>query len=162
MITGKVTALREATIRLTLTGPNHQQHEVDAVIDTGFNGFVTLPPPIVRALRLPFVGNRRATLGDVPILTLQLVEPSIPGAKEGLADPFFTGLSRDNSDFPDGDRPTARSREAVQGFGNYLGLRPAAERRIVRREDGVGWTKTRAYHPVLDPKMSSRRTPWRY
>ena len=38
MITGVVNAHFEATIRLTLRGPNGQTRKVDAVIDTGFDG----------------------------------------------------------------------------------------------------------------------------
>jgi clan AA aspartic protease len=45
---------------------------VDAVLDTGFNGFLTLPSHVVRTLRLPFVGHRRATLGDGSIAVLDL------------------------------------------------------------------------------------------
>ncbi len=64
MITGRVTSLREATIPLTVTGAPQHRQEIDAVLDTGFNGFLTLPSALVQALRLPLVGNRRATLGD--------------------------------------------------------------------------------------------------
>jgi clan AA aspartic protease len=72
MITGRVTASREATIGLTVTGPNQHWQALEAVLDTGFNGFLTLPSHVVRALRLPFVGNRRATLGDGSIVALDL------------------------------------------------------------------------------------------
>jgi clan AA aspartic protease len=72
MITGRVTALHEATIRLTVRGPYQHQQEVDAVIDTGFNGFLTLPNSVVHALQLPFVGHRRAALGDGSIVVLDL------------------------------------------------------------------------------------------
>jgi clan AA aspartic protease len=72
MITGRVTALREATIGLTVTGSNQRQQVLEAVLDTGFNGFLTLPNHVVRALGLPFVGNRRVTLGDGSIVALDL------------------------------------------------------------------------------------------
>jgi clan AA aspartic protease len=72
MMTGKVTALREATVCVTVTGPNQHRQVVDAVLDTGFNGFLTLPSHMVPALRLSFVGNRRATLGDGSIVVLDL------------------------------------------------------------------------------------------
>ena len=72
MMTGKVTALREATIRLTVTGPGHHWQAVNAVLDTGFNGFLTLPSHIVRALQLSFVGNRRVTLADGSVIVLDL------------------------------------------------------------------------------------------
>jgi clan AA aspartic protease len=72
MMTGRVTALREATLRLTVVGPDQRPQAVDAVLDTGFNGFLTLPSHVVRTLRLPFVGHRRATLGDGSIAVLDL------------------------------------------------------------------------------------------
>lgn len=72
MITGRVTALHEATIRLTVRGPYQHQQEVDAVIDTGFNGFLTLSNSVVHALPLAFVGHRRATLRDGSIVVLDL------------------------------------------------------------------------------------------
>jgi len=45
---------------------------VDTVLDTGFNGFLTLPSHMVRALQLSFVGNRRATLADGSTVVLDL------------------------------------------------------------------------------------------
>jgi len=39
MMTGVVTAEREAALRLTIRGPQGQEQEVEAVIDTGSTGF---------------------------------------------------------------------------------------------------------------------------
>ena len=64
MITGKVTPNREAVIEVEIGGPDQLQQEVDAVIDSGFNGYLTLPRHIVGSLNLLLAGNRRATLGD--------------------------------------------------------------------------------------------------
>ena len=72
MMTGRVTARREATLRLTMISPDQRQQAVGVVLDTGFNGFLTLPSHVVRILRLPFVGHRRATLGDGSIVVLDL------------------------------------------------------------------------------------------
>ena len=72
MMTGRVTTLHEATLRLTVSGPDQRQQAVDTVLDTGFNGFLTLPSHVVRTLRLPFVGHRRVTLGDGSIVVLDL------------------------------------------------------------------------------------------
>ncbi|HXH13900.1 MAG TPA: clan AA aspartic protease [Alphaproteobacteria bacterium] len=72
MITGIVTANREATIQLVLTGPNHRPEVVEAILDTGFNGFLTLPSHVVRTLALPFAGNRRAMLADGRSVVLDL------------------------------------------------------------------------------------------
>ena len=38
--------------------------QVSAVVDTGFEGFLALPPEIIRALGLPAKGNRRVVLAD--------------------------------------------------------------------------------------------------
>jgi clan AA aspartic protease len=72
MMTGKVTALREATVPLMVTSPGQHWQAVDAVLDTGFNGFLTLPSHLIRALQLSFVGNRRATLADGSTVVLDL------------------------------------------------------------------------------------------
>ena len=65
MIQGIVTPEREAVIRLTVRGgPQGQEQEVEAVIDTGFNDYLTLPPYLVAALGLPFAAPTRATLAD--------------------------------------------------------------------------------------------------
>ena len=72
MMTGRVTARREATLRLTVLGPDQRQHVADTVLDTGFNGFLTLPSHMIRALQLSFVGNRRATLADGSTVVLDL------------------------------------------------------------------------------------------
>ena len=64
MITGQVTANREAVIELEIVSQNQQIERVEAVIDTGFNGYLTLPSDLVNLLNLQLAGNRRATLGD--------------------------------------------------------------------------------------------------
>ena len=64
MIEGVVNARNEAVIRLALHGPTGQSREVDAVIDTGYSEYLTLPPTVVTALGLPFVGFMRASLAD--------------------------------------------------------------------------------------------------
>ena len=72
MITGRVTAQRDAMVRLVVLDRVHQPHDVDAVIDTGFNGFLTLPRTMVQTLQLPLAGNRRVTLGDGSTVVLDL------------------------------------------------------------------------------------------
>ncbi len=64
MITGTINADREATIRLMVRGPGGQEQEIEAVIDTGFNGFLTLPPTVVTTLGLPRLGRGRAILAN--------------------------------------------------------------------------------------------------
>ena len=54
MIQGVVNAAYEPIVRLALEGPSGQSREIDAVVDTGFNGFLTLPPLLIAELELPF------------------------------------------------------------------------------------------------------------
>ena len=72
MIIGYVTAQREARVRLGVFDAAQQPHDVDAVIDTGFTGFLTLPRAMVQMLQLPLVGNRRVTLGDGSTVVLDV------------------------------------------------------------------------------------------
>src|SRR5436853_7066547 len=72
MISGRVTVNREAMIQLEVVGPARQSQGIDAVIDTGFNGYVTLPRNLIDSLNLPSVGTRRATLGDGSIVVLEV------------------------------------------------------------------------------------------
>jgi clan AA aspartic protease len=64
MITGSVTVAREAVISFTVRGPNGQEHEIEAVIDTGFDGSLTLPSALITALGLPWRRRGRALLAD--------------------------------------------------------------------------------------------------
>jgi len=64
MITGIVTVAREAVISLTVRGPNGQEQEIEAVIDTGFDGSLTLPSALITALGLPWRRRGRALLAD--------------------------------------------------------------------------------------------------
>ena len=64
MIEGVVNAAYEAVVSLPVRGPAGQTREIEAVVDTGFNGFLTLPPAVVAELGLPLVSIGRATLAD--------------------------------------------------------------------------------------------------
>ena len=64
MILGVVNAAYEAVITLSVQGPEGQAQEVDAAVDTGFTGFLTLPPVLMTELALPFETTGHATLAD--------------------------------------------------------------------------------------------------
>ena len=64
MILGAVNEAYEAVISLTVQGPSGQTREVEAVIDTGFTGFLSLPSALVTELGLPFLTNETAMLAD--------------------------------------------------------------------------------------------------
>ena len=54
MILGVVNAHSEATIRLPVRDAAGHEHEIETVLDTGFNGSLTLPPAIIAALGFPW------------------------------------------------------------------------------------------------------------
>jgi clan AA aspartic protease len=64
MITGVVNSDLEATIRLTVRGPNGRSRRIIAVIDTGFDGWLSLPPALVAELGLIWDHQTYATLAD--------------------------------------------------------------------------------------------------
>ena len=64
MIQGVVNAGREAVVPLPLQGPEGQVREVEAVVDTGYNGLLTLPPALASELGLSYMGNGHAYLAN--------------------------------------------------------------------------------------------------
>lgn len=64
MITGIVIAYRQATIHLPVRGPAGQERGVEAIIDTGFDGSLTLPPALIATLGLAWRRRGRAMLAD--------------------------------------------------------------------------------------------------
>jgi clan AA aspartic protease len=64
MMQGVVNLNCEATIPLVVSNENRQTQLVDAVIDTGYTGFLSLPREIIVLLNLPWTGIDRGTLGD--------------------------------------------------------------------------------------------------
>jgi len=64
MIEGFVSANREAVVIVSLRGPEGRTREVNAVIDTGYSGSLTLPPRLVTELALPYVFSSKAILAD--------------------------------------------------------------------------------------------------
>ena len=64
MITGVVNTYREAVIRLAVIGLRGQEQEVETVVDTGFNGSLTLPSALIATFGLPWRKRGRAIMAD--------------------------------------------------------------------------------------------------
>jgi len=58
-------------------GPAGKQTEVEAAIDTGFNGFLTLPEDTINALALRLQGTRSATLAEGSTVVLDVYRATI-------------------------------------------------------------------------------------
>lgn len=65
MIRGVVSTELEASLRLTVLSSNQQRsEEIDAIIDTGFSGFLTLKPSLIMSLNLGWLGREPGILAD--------------------------------------------------------------------------------------------------
>jgi clan AA aspartic protease len=63
VISGTVVGL-QARISLFICSPESSYVEIECVVDTGFEGFLTLPPAVVGDLNLPYLININANLAD--------------------------------------------------------------------------------------------------
>ncbi len=77
MIEGKVNDAYEAVVTLSLQGPAGQSQDVEAVIDTGYNGFLTLPTALVTELGLPFAYIGRALLANDDEVTFDVHDVTV-------------------------------------------------------------------------------------
>jgi clan AA aspartic protease len=64
MITGTVNARHEIVIRIAVRNAAGTEQEVEAILDTGFNGSLTLPPALIVSLGLTWVTRGSAILAD--------------------------------------------------------------------------------------------------
>lgn len=64
MIRGTVNYSNEAIVPLRVRGPSGTELDIDAVIDTGYSGALTLPSAVVSALNLPLCNQVTLRLGD--------------------------------------------------------------------------------------------------
>ena len=64
MIYGVVNLRREATLPLVVGNSSTQRQVIDTVIDTGFDGFLSLPSETIVHLGLPWTISNTATLAD--------------------------------------------------------------------------------------------------
>ncbi|ACK70898.1 conserved hypothetical protein [Gloeothece citriformis PCC 7424] len=64
MMQGFVNSQYEAIIKIAVGHTNRELQMVDAIIDTGFTGFLSLPISIINGLQLPWYFRDFGTLGD--------------------------------------------------------------------------------------------------
>src|SRR5260370_5383800 len=86
MIVGIVQG-REPSIRLMIRGFRGRQQEIEAVVDTGFTGWLTLPPTIIGALNLRWRTFGRGTLADGSVSLFDVFHAKVMW--DGRARPVF-------------------------------------------------------------------------
>lgn len=64
MITGVVRPSLEAVLQLSVHDAGGKTHDIEAVVDTGFNGFLTLPPALITQLGLAWLSSQQGELAD--------------------------------------------------------------------------------------------------
>ena len=72
MMQGIVNQSCEATISLVISNATRQTQLINAVIDTGFTGYLSLSREIIESLKLPWTGIDRGTLGDGSDVTFEV------------------------------------------------------------------------------------------
>jgi clan AA aspartic protease len=77
MISNSVNAFREAVVQVPVRSLDGQEQAIEVVIDTGYNGHLTLPPHLIAAFGLPFRRNGLAVLGDGSTVTFDVHEALI-------------------------------------------------------------------------------------
>lgn len=74
MITGRVTSTPEALLTLQLRGTQGHEVQIQAVLDTGFTDYLTLPPDVISELSLTSMDTVNCQLADGHIVTMESFE----------------------------------------------------------------------------------------
>lgn len=87
MITGMVNARYEMVIKVPVQNSSGQEQEVEAVLDSGFTGALTLPPSLIANLGLPWCSRSSAILANGNVEQFDLHTATI--VWDGMARPIL-------------------------------------------------------------------------
>lgn len=76
MIVGAVLG-RQPLIRLTIRGNRGRQQEIEAVVDTGYTGWLTLPSAAIAALQLSWQTFGRGVLADGSVSVFDVCQAKV-------------------------------------------------------------------------------------
>jgi clan AA aspartic protease len=76
MIVGTIQG-REALIRLMIRGVGGPGQEIEAVVDSGYTGWLTLPPTVIAALNLRWQTFGRGILADGSVSTFDVNQAKV-------------------------------------------------------------------------------------
>ena len=62
---------------MQIEGPSGQSAVVNAIIDTGYNGYLSLPPQLIRLLGLPWLHRQVATLADGTVISFNVYSGTV-------------------------------------------------------------------------------------
>ncbi len=71
-IVGVVTTRREAILSVSVLGADERRTDIEAVMDTGFTGDLTLPDRVIEELSLPSRGVREVVLADGSTVAMEI------------------------------------------------------------------------------------------
>ena len=77
MISGTVNDELQPVVPLTLRDASGQTRDVEAVIDTGFNGYLTLPSNLTGTLGLPWVARHQGLVADGTVHTFDVYAATV-------------------------------------------------------------------------------------
>lgn len=77
MMRGYVSSNKEAIISLVVRNFSGLEQPIEAVIDTGFDGYLTLPERVITALNMPYLGTTRVIVADNRLLEMELFEATV-------------------------------------------------------------------------------------
>ncbi len=72
MVTGTVNARYEMMIKLPVRNSAGQYQEIEAVLDSGFTGSLTLPPSLIASLGLPWRSHSSAVLANGKVEQIEI------------------------------------------------------------------------------------------
>jgi len=75
-MTGVVSS-REALVWIKVCYQNRKKQEVEAIIDTGFSGFLTLPPALIEYFGFPWKNQVRGELADGSEFSFEVFEGGV-------------------------------------------------------------------------------------
>jgi clan AA aspartic protease len=87
MIIGTVNGRYEIVFKLPIRDSFGSEHQIEAVLDTGFTGSLTLPPSLIATLKLPWRTRTRAVLADGSVQQLDVYTAIV--VWDGSARPVF-------------------------------------------------------------------------
>jgi clan AA aspartic protease len=72
MMSGRLNARLEPILSVTVRAPTGITRPVNALVDTGFGGQLTLPPSLIHVLALPWLNRDYAVLADGTIIWFEM------------------------------------------------------------------------------------------